>query len=115
MIRSACICLFAFAVVHLSGCAPQSSPTAGEESIPPSVATTGVRPSEPSPRVYVAPPGEISEEAYRAGRPAALMDFLYRYRQPQIPPPGAPITELDLTDLMLDQEVLTAIGTLPDL
>ncbi|MCU0302711.1 MAG: hypothetical protein MUC56_01455 [Thermoanaerobaculales bacterium] len=43
------------------------------------------------------------------------MDFLYRHRQTEIPPPGMPIVELDLTDLLVSREVLAAIATLPDL
>lgn len=75
----------------------------------------GGGPTVPTSRAFVATPGELTEEAYRVGRPAALMDFLFRHRQPEIPPPGAPFIELDLTELMLDQDVLAAIGTLPDL
>lgn len=101
--------------VTLYGCArPAASPDATEEERAPS-AGAEIVPLSSVRRGGADSPKMPTEEDYRKGRPGALMDYLFEYRQPEIPPPGAPIIELNLTELMLDQEVLGAIGTLPDL
>lgn len=115
MTRRPYACFVVWIAFTAISCAPHSPPATETAGDPPPMGAGGGSPTEPSSHTYIAPPGEIDEEAYRAGRPAALMDFLFRHRQPEIPPPGAPIVELDLTELMLDYEVLAAIGTLPDL
>ena len=115
MIRLRFVCLVAGASMTLSGCAqPAAAPSGADEDRPPSTAAEVGPPSPARPTVFTSSTLP-DEDSYRAGRPAALMDFLFRHRQTEIPPPGAPIIELDLTELMLDHEVLGAIGSLPDL
>lgn len=97
----------------VAGCEPGSSGVPlGEQELATVAperpdATAGTPPDRP-----VAAP---DEDDYRRGRPEALMDFLFRHRPTEIPPPGMPIHELDLTNLMLDAEVLDAIASLSGL
>jgi hypothetical protein len=108
MIRPFVASVTVLAALGSIACAPQHGPTAEDAAISPPPA--GPLQEAPSPRT-VAP----GEAAFRAGRPVALMDLLYRHRQTEIPPPGMPVVKLDLTNLMVGHDVLAEIASLPDL